>query len=116
MPAPSLVERLLDALRGLPREDRRSLWYRIRLRLRRGFRQGLGHWVLGIVLLGISLGGLRAWWRIDLDYELDVLERVDALLGTMHEPGHDARPGLLSAVLTPINRVDSRRGENFFCK
>jgi PAS domain-containing protein len=104
---PSL-EPLLDPLRDLHADELTSLRQRLVLRVRRGFRQGLGHWALGILLLAVSAGCIRAWWTLESDHEIDVLSRIEALLGTPHEPGSDIHTGLVSAVMTPINRTDSR--------
>jgi len=101
-----VIESLVGPLRSLPSDELNSLRDRIDLRLRRAFRYGIGHWVLGILFLALALGCIRSFWVLQKAHDDDILDRVEALLATPQEPAPaDVYTGLISAVLTPINRT-----------
>lgn len=104
-PPPSRAGNVAEVFGSLSDDDLRSIWQRMVIRTRRAFNQGVGFFVVVLFcLVAASLAG-RTLFFLDRAYDELILERVDRLLGTEHEPrGNYTKPGFMASVLANVNR------------
>jgi hypothetical protein len=78
------------------------------LLFRRAQRAGLLHFVVSMVCLAVTVGGVRVAAHNDKEYRERLTKEIEKALKARHEPRRDEeRVGVLAAVLGPLNRADA---------
>jgi hypothetical protein len=101
-----MAKTVLDLLDSLPPADRRWIRSRTTAALRRAFNEGIGQFLLSALCLTLAMIATRGWYIESRNYNDAIHQRVQDTIGARHESRReDQYTGLLSILLTPINRA-----------